>query len=63
MLGVHKNTLLNWLYQGKISEPERRSNGGQDIRLWSDVDVERAKQFRKQNYWRAVKAKKKTKPK
>lgn len=31
-LGVSKQTLLNWLYAGKVPEPPRNQNG---YRLWS----------------------------
>src|SRR6185436_11934202 len=33
-LGVSKQTLLNWLYAGKVPEPPRNSKG---YRLWSEA--------------------------
>jgi DNA-binding transcriptional MerR regulator len=50
LLGISKNTLLSWLYQGKIPEPKRHKNGGQDIRLWSAADIERARKYKEANY-------------
>ena len=35
-LGVSKQTLLNWLYAGKVPEPPRNRNG---YRLWSAARV------------------------
>jgi predicted site-specific integrase-resolvase len=50
MVGVSKNTLLNWLYSGKIPEPRRRVEAGLEVRLWSERDVNRAKKYKEQNY-------------
>jgi predicted site-specific integrase-resolvase len=47
---VAKKTLLRWLYSGKLAEPKRRKNGGQDIRIWSERDLERARRFKEQNF-------------
>lgn len=35
-LGVSKQTLLNWLYAGKVPEPPRNGKG---YRLWSETRV------------------------
>ena len=50
MIGVHKLTLLRWLYAGRLSEPRHSKDGGQDVRIWSDRDLNRAKQFKDANY-------------
>jgi predicted site-specific integrase-resolvase len=50
MVGVSKNTLLNWLYKGKIPEPRRRVEGGIDVRLWNDRDVNRVKKYKQLNF-------------
>jgi DNA-binding transcriptional MerR regulator len=49
-LGVHKNTLLRWLYAGVVAEPKRHANGGQDVRMWTDRDVERVRKYKQENY-------------
>jgi len=59
-IGISKNTLLSWLYQGKISEPKRQKNGGQDIRLWTERDLARARQYKEANYRKGRGRKKKT---
>jgi excisionase family DNA binding protein len=50
LVGIHKRTLLAWLYAGKIREPKRCAAGGQDVRLWSDPEVERARRYKETNY-------------
>jgi DNA-binding transcriptional MerR regulator len=49
-VGVHKQTLLRWLYARAIPEPKRLSSGGQDVRVWTDRDVERVRKYKEQNY-------------
>lgn len=44
LVGISKNTLLRWLYEGSLREPKRRMGvGGSDWRVWSEADVERAR--------------------
>ncbi len=50
VVGVHKRTLLRWLYAAKIQEPKRRRNGGVDARLWNDRDVKMARRYKEQFY-------------
>jgi site-specific DNA-methyltransferase (cytosine-N4-specific) len=50
MVGVNKQTLLRWLWAGKIPEPKQHSNGGQKVRLWTERDVERARKYKEANY-------------
>ncbi|MGD0932287.1 MAG: hypothetical protein ABR902_16680 [Candidatus Korobacteraceae bacterium] len=50
IVGISKNTLLSWLYSGKIPEPRRRVEAGIDIRLWNDRDVSRVKKYKEQNF-------------
>ncbi len=38
LLGVTKQTLLNWLKRGVITEPERNPTTG--YRLWTEKDIE-----------------------
>jgi excisionase family DNA binding protein len=51
-IGVSKNTLLRWLYAGKISEPRHSVNGGQDVRIWSERDLSRVRKYKDENYWK-----------
>ena len=43
LIGVTKQTLLNWLRQGLITEPERNPATG--YRLWTEKDVQRIRRF------------------
>jgi transposase-like protein len=53
-LGVSKNTLLRWLYAGKLAEPKHEIFGGVDSRVWSAADLARAKAFKEENYRKRV---------
>jgi hypothetical protein len=50
MIGVHKVTLQRWLLDGKTSEPRRITNGGMDMRIWTDQDIERVRKYKHENY-------------
>jgi len=50
MVGIGKRTLLRWLYEKKVAEPKRLTGGGQDIRLWTERDVKRIRQYKEGNY-------------
>ena len=43
LIGITKQTLLNWLRQGLITEPERNPATG--YRLWTEKDIERVRRF------------------
>ena len=43
LIGVTKQTLLNWLRRGLVTEPERNPATG--YRLWTEKDVERIRRF------------------
>jgi hypothetical protein len=49
-IGVSKNTLLRWLFSGKLKEPKRETFGGVESRVWSVADLERAQAFREGHY-------------
>jgi DNA-binding transcriptional MerR regulator len=49
-IGVHKTTLIRWLLDGKVPEPRRTNQAGQEIRIWADRDVERVRKFKAANY-------------
>jgi len=59
LIGVSKMTLLRWLWAGKIREPKRRTNGGQDVRTWTERDLERARRHKELNYCKGRGRKKK----
>ena len=43
IIGVTKQTLLNWLRRGLVLEPERTAVGG--YRRWTEQDVEAIRRF------------------
>jgi len=49
-VGIDKQTLLRWLWAGKMAEPRHRKNGGQDVRIWTERDLERVRTFKEANY-------------
>jgi len=49
-IGVGYQTLLRWLYAGKLAEPERMILGGANIRLWTKDDIKRARQYKVKGY-------------
>ena len=58
-IGVHKMTLLKWLWAKKIPEPAHRTGGGQDVRLWSERDLDLLRKFKETNYCKGRGRKKK----
>jgi hypothetical protein len=63
MIGVHKLTLLRWLYAHRLPEPRHSKKGGQDVRIWSDQDLARAQKFKGLNYCKGKGRGRKKKPK
>ena len=49
-VGVSKLTLVRWLKAGKVKEPRRVKQGGIELRLWANRDVERVRKYKKANY-------------
>jgi hypothetical protein len=50
MIGVNKATLLRWLYAGRVREPKHVTYAGQDLRMWTESDLKRAKTYKDENY-------------
>ena len=45
-IGVGYQTMLRWLYAKKLAEPERLVLGGATVRLWTEVDLQRARKYK-----------------
>lgn len=58
LVGVSKLTLLRWLYAKKIPEPKKFHFGSQSIRIWSEKDVQVAREFKAANYRKKPRRKK-----
>ena len=52
IIGVNKTTLLRWLYASRVPEPRHVMYAGQDLRMWTEDDLKRAKRYKEQNYRR-----------
>ena len=50
MVGVHRVTLQGWLLDNKFKEPRRLREGGIDVRIWTDRDVERVRKYKEKFY-------------
>ncbi|HEV2491943.1 MAG TPA: MerR family transcriptional regulator [Terriglobia bacterium] len=61
-VGVHKVTLQRWLLDGKVPEPRRVRQGGVEVRIWTDRDVDRVHKYKAANY-RKGRGRKKTQKK
>jgi predicted site-specific integrase-resolvase len=62
-IGVSKLTLTRWLKAGKVKEPRRITQGGIELRLWTNRDVERVRKYKETNYRKGRGRKPKPKPK
>jgi DNA-binding transcriptional MerR regulator len=49
-IGVAKKTLLRWLECGELPGPNSLTLGAIKYRVWSEKDLERAKQYRETHY-------------
>lgn len=48
--GVHHITLQRWVSDGKITAPRKTRVGGVIVRLWTDFDLKRVRNFKKYYY-------------
>jgi excisionase family DNA binding protein len=51
LLGIGNDTLHRWIHAGKIEAPKIQLVGGVKVRLWTDVDVERVKEYKVNSFW------------
>jgi len=49
-IGINRVTLQRWLLAGRVSEPRRVTQGGVDLRLWTDRDLERVRKYKAAHY-------------
>ena len=50
IIGINKTTLLRWLYAGRVPEPKHVTYAGQDLRMWTEDDLKRARRYKEKNY-------------
>jgi MerR HTH family regulatory protein len=50
IVGIDKQTLLRWLWAGKVLEPKCFVSGRIKLRHWTDRDIERVREHKEANY-------------
>ena len=50
IVGINRVTLQRWLIVGGISEPQRIKQGGVDLRLWTEDDIDRVRKYKVMHY-------------
>lgn len=50
MLGIDKQTLLRWVWAGKVAEPAVYESAGVKVRNWTRQDIERVQDYKNANY-------------
>ena len=48
--GIHHITLQRWISEGKITGPKKTRVGGVIVRLWTDADLKRVRNHKKERY-------------
>jgi transposase-like protein len=49
-VGVNKQTLLRWLWAGKLPEPRRVTFGGVESRVWTAKELKQAREHKELRY-------------
>jgi len=50
MLKIGRQTLHRWIASGAVAAPRRRKVAGVTVRIWTDRDVERVRQYKAAHY-------------
>lgn len=61
LLGVGRDTIYRWLRQGKIPSAKVARLGNVRVRLWTERDIAKIRQYMKQNPYQSRGRKRKTK--
>jgi excisionase family DNA binding protein len=51
LLKISSNTLHRWIREKKIAAPEAQFLGGMQVRLWTEDDVAKLRQFKESRFW------------
>jgi DNA-binding transcriptional MerR regulator len=51
LVGVAPDTLHRWIRDKKVTAPEIEHVGGVQVRLWSDEDIQRLKEYKAAHFW------------
>jgi predicted site-specific integrase-resolvase len=50
-VGIGRDTLHRWMKDGRVIGPEITTIGGVKVRLWSDRDIRKLRQFKTAHHW------------
>ncbi|HXE90730.1 MAG TPA: helix-turn-helix domain-containing protein [Terriglobales bacterium] len=50
LAGIGRATLHRWIREGKVPAPRRETIGGVTVRLWSEEDLEKIREYKKARY-------------
>ena len=59
LLGVTSDTLHRWIREHRIDAPPIQSLGRMKVRLWSEEDISRVKEYKAEKYRKKPRGKKK----
>jgi hypothetical protein len=51
ILGIGTDTLHRWMKQKEVATPELQLIGGVKVRLWSDAQLNAAREYKAEHYW------------
>jgi excisionase family DNA binding protein len=51
LIGIGNDTLFRWIRERKISAPQPEFVGGIRVRLWTEADVQRVREYKAKHYW------------
>jgi len=51
LIGIGNDKLFRWICERKISAPQPEFVGGIRVRLWTEADVQRVREYKAKHYW------------
>lgn len=51
LLGIGNDTLHRWIHTKRIPAPSLQRLGNLSVRLWTDEDIEKAREYKADHYW------------
>ena len=50
LVGIHRATVEEWISKGKIRPPKEVTVGQRIFRIWTDEDIKRLREYKKESY-------------
>jgi excisionase family DNA binding protein len=51
LVGIGNDTLLRWIREKKVLAPQPEFVGGIRVRLWTEADIQRVREYKTKHYW------------